>query len=164
MKREKQIAAPKGTKDVIPKQIYRWQYVETAFRNIAQKYGFTEFRTPLIEHTELFSRGVGDTTDVVEKQMYTFDDYAGRSITLRPEGTAGIARAFIENKLFVDTKPNKFWYEIACFRYEAPQSGRLREFHQFGIEVFGSTDMLADAEVIALGDEFLRGLDRKSVV
>ena len=158
MSKVKQISAPKGTKDILPGQIERWQYVESAFRNIASKYGFTEIRTPVIEHTELFSRGIGDTTDVVEKQMYTFEDYGGRCITLRPEGTAGVARAYIENKLYADVKPLKLWYEIACFRYEKPQSGRLREFHQFGVEIFGSHNMLADAEVIAIGDEFLRGL------
>ena len=153
-----QIIAPKGTKDVLPNLIHRWQYVEAKFRDVAKRYGFTEIRTPIIEHTELFSRGIGDTTDVVEKQMYTFDDYGGRSITLRPEGTAGICRAYLESKLYADLKPQKLWYEIACFRYEKPQSGRYREFHQFGIEVFGSNNMLADAEVIAFGDDFLRGL------
>ena len=163
MSKEKLIIAPKGTKDILPGQVYRWQYVETAFQDITRKYGFTEIRTPVIEHTELFSRGIGDTTDVVEKQMYTFEDYGGRSITLRPEGTAGIARAYLENKLYADIKPLKLWYEIACFRYEKPQSGRLREFHQFGVEIFGSVNMLADAEVIAIGDEFLRGLGIKDL-
>jgi len=158
MTREKQIIAPKGTKDILPDQVHRWQFVENAFRDVARKYGFTEIRTPVIEHTELFSRGIGDTTDVVEKQMYTFEDYGGRSITLRPEGTAGVSRAYLENKLSAETKPEKLWYEIACFRYEKPQSGRLREFHQFGIEIYGSKDMLADAEVIAFADGFLRGL------
>lgn len=153
-----QIKAPKGTKDILPEQINRWQIVEEAFRETAYRFGFTEIRTPVIEHTELFARGIGDTTDVVEKQMYTFDDYGGRSITLRPEGTAGVCRAYLENKLYAGTQPAKLWYEIACFRYEKPQSGRLREFHQFGIEIFGSKDMLADAEVIAFGDSFLRGL------
>jgi histidyl-tRNA synthetase len=117
-----------------------------------------EIRTPVIEHTELFARGIGDTTDVVEKQMYTFEDYGGRSITLRPEGTAGAVRAYLEHKLYAETRPSKLWYEISCFRYEKPQSGRLREFHQFGVENFGSHNMLADAEVIALADEFLRSL------
>jgi histidyl-tRNA synthetase len=163
MSSTKHIIAPKGTKDVLPDQIHRWQYAEAAFREIAEKYGFTEIRTPVIEHTELFSRGIGDTTDVVEKQMYTFEDYGGRSITLRPEGTAGAARAYLENKLYAETKPLKLWYEISCFRYEKPQSGRFREFHQFGIEVFGSQDMLADAEVIAFADDFLRGLGLKEL-
>jgi len=163
MSKSTQIIAPKGTKDILPGQTGRWQYVEKVFREITKNYGFTEIRTPVIEHTELFSRGIGDTTDVVEKQMYTFEDYGGRSITLRPEGTAGVARAYLENKLYADIKPLKLWYEIACFRYEKPQSGRLREFHQFGVEIFGSHDMLADAEVIAIGDEFLRGLGIKDL-
>jgi len=150
------IQAPKGTKDCLPGQIHRWQFVEEKFRDIACAFGFSEIRTPLIEHTELFERGIGDTTDVVEKQMYTFEDYGGRSITLRPEGTAGVVRAYLENRLMTDGAPGKFWYEIACFRYEKPQSGRLREFHQFGIEVIGSNDMLADAEVIAFGDAFFK--------
>ena len=150
--------APKGTKDNLPGEVYKWQFLEDRFREIAAKYGFLEIRTPAIEHTELFARGIGDTTDVVEKQMYTFLDYGGRSITLRPEGTAGAVRSYLENKLYAETRPAKMWYEISCFRYEKPQSGRLREFHQFGIENFGSKDMLADAEVIALADDFLRGL------
>jgi len=152
------IQAPKGTKDCLPGQVYRWQFVEDKFREVACKFGFTEIRTPLIEYTELFERGIGDTTDVVEKQMYTFKDYGDRSITLRPEGTAGVIRAYIENNLSAGGAPAKYWYEIPCFRYEKPQAGRLREFHQFGIEVIGSSDMLADAEVIAFGDVFLRSV------
>lgn len=147
--------APKGTKDLMPDQIYKWHFVEAAFAEICKKYGFKEIRTPIFEHTELFARGVGDTTDIVEKQMYTFSDYAGRSITLKPEGTAGAARAFIEHKIFADVQPTKMYYQIPCFRYEKPQSGRLREFHQFGIEIFGASNMLADMEVIALAYEFL---------
>ncbi|MDR3365288.1 MAG: histidine--tRNA ligase [Clostridiales Family XIII bacterium] len=153
-----QIKAPKGTKDLLPGQAYKWQFVEAAFKEAAGQYGFKEIRTPVIEHTELFARGIGSATDVVEKQMYTFEDYGGRSITLRPEGTAGAVRAYLESKLYAETRPAKLWYEIACFRYEKPQSGRLREFHQFGVEIFGSHDMLADAEAIALADGFLRGL------
>jgi histidyl-tRNA synthetase len=152
--------APKGTKDILPAQIYKWDYVEKVFREICRKYGFQEIRTPVFEHTELFARGVGDATDIVEKQMYTFD-YAGRSLTLRPEGTASVVRAFVENKLYAGGQPSKYFYEIPCFRYEKPQSGRLREFHQFGIESFGSADMLADAEVIALGADFLATLGVK---
>jgi len=152
------IQAPKGTKDCLPGQVYRWQYVEEKFREVAHAFGFSEIRTPLIEYTELFERGIGDTTDVVEKQMYTFEDYGGRSITLRPEGTAGVVRAYLENKLSSEGMPGKYWYVISCFRYERPQSGRLREFHQFGIEVIGSHDMLADAEVIAFGDAFFRAI------
>jgi histidyl-tRNA synthetase len=150
--------APKGTKDILPEDAGKWQYLERKFRETAAQYGFEEIRTPTIEHTELFARGIGDATDVVEKQMYTFEDYGGRSITMRPEGTAGAARAYIENKMHAGVRPVKLWYETSCFRYEKPQSGRLREFHQFGVENFGSHDMLADAEVIALADAFLRGL------
>jgi histidyl-tRNA synthetase len=121
-------------------------------------FNITEIRTPVFEHTELFARGVGETTDVVEKQMYTFEDYAHRSITLRPEGTAGSVRAFIENKVFAEAQPTKLWYNISCFRYEKPQSGRLREFHQFGVEYFGSKDMVADTDVITVANAFLRSL------
>ena len=149
-----QVQAPKGTKDRLPGETGRWQYLEDAFRETARRFGFSEIRTPAIEYTELFARGIGDTTDVVEKQMYTFEDYGGRSITLRPEGTAGVCRAYLENKLYAEPRPAKLWYEIECFRYEKPQAGRLREFHQFGIEIFGSSDMLADAEVIAFADSF----------
>lgn len=150
--------APKGTKDVLPSQVYKWQYVEKKFKEVCDRFGFNEIRTPVFEHTELFARSVGDTTDIVEKQMYTFNDMADRSLTLKPEGTASIARAYVENKMYADIQPSKYWYEIPCFRYEKPQSGRLREFHQFGVEVFGTDDMIADTEVIALADAFLRGL------
>ncbi|MDR3072859.1 MAG: histidine--tRNA ligase [Clostridiales Family XIII bacterium] len=155
--------APKGTKDTLPMNIEKWQSVEKKFHEVCRAFGFSEIRTPMIEHTELFARGVGDTSDIVQKQMYTFEDYGGRSITLRPEGTAGVARAFIENKLYADVLPAKLWYEVSCFRYEKPQSGRLREFHQFGIECFGATDMVADAEVIALADTFLKSLSTPSL-
>jgi histidyl-tRNA synthetase len=153
--------APRGAKDILPDQIYKWDYVEAEFRRLCGCYGFREIRTPVFEHTELFSRSVGDTTDIVEKQMYSFEDYSGRSLTLRPEGTASAARAFVEHKLYAETQPSKYFYEIACFRYEKPQSGRLREFHQFGTEIFGSADMLADAEVIALAADFLAALGLK---
>lgn len=149
------ISAPKGTKDVLPNQIYKWHYVEKAFAGICKRYGFKEVRTPVFEHTELFTRGVGDTTDIVEKQMYTFMDYGQRSITLRPEGTSPVVRAFVEQKQYAEVQPTKYYYDIPCFRYEKPQSGRLREFHQFGIEIFGTSNMVADAEVIALGYDFL---------
>ncbi|MDR1953930.1 MAG: histidine--tRNA ligase [Clostridiales Family XIII bacterium] len=152
------INAPKGTKDILPSQAYRWRYVERKFAELCERAGFSEIRTPEFEHTELFARGVGDTSDIVEKQMYTFSDYAGRSITLRPEGTAGVVRSFIEHKLYAGTMPAKLRYEISCFRYEKPQSGRLRAFHQFGVEIFGADGMIADTEVIALADDFLRGL------
>lgn len=155
--------APKGTKDIMPKDVYKWQYVEKIFAEICREYGFREVRTPSFEHTELFKRGVGDTTDIVEKQMYTFDDYAGRSITLKPEGTSPVVRAFVEHKTYAEVQPTKMYYVIPCFRYEKPQSGRLREFHQFGIETFGTGNMLADAEIIALASDFLTRLGIRDV-
>lgn len=132
------IIAPKGTKDTLPAQVYKWHYVEQKFSEICEKYGFREIRTPMFEHTELFKRGVGDTTDIVQKEMYTFEDYAGRSITLKPEGTSPVTRAFIEHKQYAEVQPTKYSYITPCFRYEKPQSGRLRAFHQFGIEIFGT--------------------------
>ncbi|MGN0659824.1 MAG: histidine--tRNA ligase [Emergencia sp.] len=149
------IIAPKGTKDALPSQVYKWHYVEKKFAEICDRYGFKEIRTPMFEHTELFKRGVGDTTDIVQKEMYTFNDYANRSITLKPEGTSPVARAFIEHKQYAEVQPTKYYYITPCFRYEKPQSGRLRAFHQFGIEIFGTTNMLADADVICLGYDFL---------
>lgn len=145
-----QIKRPKGTEDVTPNQIYKWQYVEALMREICALNGFAEIRTPAFEHTELFQRGVGETTDVVQKEMYTFEDKAGRSITLKPEGTSPAVRAFIENGIFNEPQPTKLCYFTPCFRYEKPQSGRLREHHQFGIEAFGSSDPAIDAEVINL--------------
>lgn len=155
--------APKGTKDVMPKEIYKWQFVEKKFRDMCDKHGFKEVRTPMFEHTELFTRGVGDTTDIVEKQMYTFNDYANRSITLKPEGTASVVRAFVEHKVYADVQPTKMYYIIPCFRYEKPQSGRLREFHQLGIETFGTGNMMADAEIISLAYDFLNDLGIRDV-
>ena len=150
------INSPKGTKDILPDQIYKWNYVESIFLDLCRKYGFKEIRTPSFEHTELFARGVGDTTDIVEKQMYTFKDYAGRSVTLKPEGTSCIVRSFIEHKMYADVQPSKFCYDISCFRYEKPQSGRLREFHQLGVEVFGTDNTLADSEVITLAADYFK--------
>lgn len=144
--------AIKGTKDALPKDIHKYQYIEATVIDIAEKYGYKEMRTPVFEHTELFQRGVGDTTDVVQKEMYTFDDKGGRSITLRPEGTAGAVRAYLENGLCNETLPQKICYLTSCYRYEKPQAGRLREFHQFGIECFGTQSPLADAEMIALAN------------
>lgn len=154
---------PKGTKDVMPSESYKWHFVEKAFADICAKYGFKEIRTPIFEHTELFTRGIGETTDVVQKEMYTFKDHAGRSITLKPEGTSPAVRAFIEHKTYADVQPTKMYYVTPCFRYEKPQSGRLREFHQFGIETFGTGNMMADAEIIALGYDFLSSLGVKDV-
>ena len=154
---------PKGTKDVLPDQVYRWHYVEKKFADICSRYGYKEIRTPIFEHTELFVRGVGDTTDIVQKEMYTFNDYGGRSLTLKPEGTSPAVRAFIDNKIYADVQPTKIFYNTPCFRYEKPQSGRLREFHQFGIEIFGTGDMLADADVICLGNDFLNEMGVKDL-
>lgn len=142
--------AIKGTKDVLPQDAYKIQYIEATARETAADFGYKEIRTPVFEHTELFQRGVGDTTDVVQKEMYTFNDKGGRSITLRPEGTSGAARAFLENGLCNEALPQKVYYLDSCYRYEKPQAGRLREFHQFGVECFGTQSPLADAELIAL--------------
>lgn len=148
--------APKGTKDMLPDQAYKWHYIEEAFAEICRNYGFEEIRTPVFEHTELFQRGVGDTTDIVQKEMYSFQDYGKRNITLKPEGTSPAVRAFVEHKLYAGAQPSKYYYNIPCFRYEKPQSGRLREFHQFGIETFGTSDMMADTEIISLAYDFLK--------
>ena len=156
-------SAPKGTKDVLPQDAYKWQYVEKKFADLCRRYGFKEIRTPEFEHTELFKRGVGDTTDIVQKEMYTWEQ-AKRSLTLRPEGTAGVVRSLVENKVYADVQPTKVWYDVACFRYEKPQSGRLRAFHQFGVEVFGTYDTMADAEVIALAQDFLNEMGIKNVL
>ncbi|MBR4142714.1 MAG: histidine--tRNA ligase [Firmicutes bacterium] len=151
------INIPKGTKDILPSESYKWQWLEKRIRDTAAQYGFKEIRTPMFEHTELFARGIGDTTDVVQKEMYTFE-IAERSLTLKPEGTAGVVRSYIENKMYADPQPGKYYYIIPCFRYEKMQKGRQRQFHQFGIEIFGAENMMADAEVIALAWNFLTGL------
>ena len=157
------ISVPKGTKDVLPNQSYKWQYIEDAAREVARVFNYKEVRTPVFEHTELFQRGVGETTDVVKKEMYTFLDKGGRSMTLKPEGTAGVARMFIENGLASSPMPIKTFYITPAFRYENPQAGRLREFHQFGIEVFGSLSPETDAEVIFAASSFLNKLKIKGV-
>lgn len=150
------INIPKGTKDMLPQEAYKWHYVENIARQTASEFGFKEIRTPMFEHTELFLRGVGETTDIVTKEMYTFDDKGGRSMTLRPEGTAGVARCFIENGLQQGVMPMKAYYIASVFRYEKPQNGRLREHHQFGVECYGSDSPSADAEVIALAATLLK--------
>lgn len=155
--------AIKGTKDVLPSEVYKNQYIEATCLTVAENFGYKEMRTPVFEHTELFQRGVGDTTDVVQKEMYTFDDKGGRSITLRPEGTAGAARSFLENGLSNEALPQKICYLTSCYRYEKPQAGRLREFHQFGIECFGATSPLADAEMIALAKQIFDELGVKDL-
>lgn len=144
------IKAPRGTKDIIPSEVYKWHYIEKVIRDLCNVFGFREIRTPEFEHTELFERGVGDTTDIVQKEMYSFQDKGGRNITLKPEGTSPTVRAFIENKLYADPQPTKLYYMTPAFRYERPQAGRLRIHHQFGIEVFGSQHPSVDAEVISV--------------
>jgi histidyl-tRNA synthetase len=144
------IQSPKGTKDVLPNEVYKWQYLEDKFRKIAAAYGHREIRTPVFEYTELFQRGVGETTDVVQKEMYTFEDRAGRSITLKPEGTSPAVRAFVEGSLYNEAQPTKLFYFTPALRYENVQNGRLREHHQFGVEVFGSKEASIDAEVISI--------------
>lgn len=150
--------APRGTQDVTPKESAKWQTVERIINDVTTHYGYREIRTPVFEHTELFQRSVGETTDVVQKEMYTFEDKGGRSITLRPEGTAGAARAMLEHALYNDGLPVKVWYRTSCYRYEKPQAGRLREFHQFGVECFGTANPAADAEVICLANSVFESL------
>lgn len=142
--------APRGTQDILPKDSYKWRFIENIMLNQAELFGFSEIRTPVFEHTELFNRSVGEDTDVVQKEMYTFKDKGGRSITLRPEGTAGAVRAMLEHGLYNESLPVKLSYITSCYRYEKPQSGRWREFSQFGVEMFGSAEPAADAEVICL--------------
>lgn len=162
---------PRGTKDIMPAEIYKWYYVEAAFRKICAAYGYGEIRTPMFEYTQLFKRGVGETTDVVQKEMFSvmsgieLKKYVASGVlktdqdfTLKPEGTAPVVRAFIENKVYADPQPSKMFYITPCFRHERPQAGRLRQFHQFGIETFGSYEPSADAEVIALAHYFFKEL------
>lgn len=153
----------KGTEDVLPKDSYRWQFVEDVMRKESAAYGFKEIRTPVFEHTELFARGVGQTTDVVQKEMYTFDTKGGESVTLRPEGTAGAARAVLEHGLINDSLPIKASYFVSCYRYEKPQAGRLREFHQFGLECYGTQSPVADAELICAAQSIFDRLGIKQL-
>ena len=155
--------AIKGTQDALPKESYKWNYIENVVKDVAKQFDFKEIRTPVFEKTELFQRGVGDTTDVVQKEMYTFDDKGGRSITLRPEGTAGAMRSVLEHGLFNEALPVKAFYNTSCYRYEKPQAGRLREFHQFGVECIGASSPVADAEVIILGATVLKRLQIKNI-
>lgn len=157
--------APRGTNDILPPLSLKWQYIEEVARELMASYNYQEIRTPIFEYTELFQRSIGETTDVVEKEMYTFTDKSGRSITLRPEGTAGIVRSYLENKLYGQAQPVKLYYIGPMFRYERPQAGRFRQFHQFGVEVFGSNDPALDAEVIILGVDYLKklGLEKLDV-
>jgi len=155
--------APRGTHDVLPNDAYKWQYIEGIAKKVAECFGYKEVRTPVFEHTELFERSIGDTTDVVEKEMYTFEDRGKRSITLKPEGTAPVVRSFIENKLYADSQPTKLFYITPVFRYEKPQAGRYREHHQFGVEVFGASNPSIDAEVINLAMSIYRALGVKKL-
>ena len=158
------INIPKGTKDVLANESYKWHYVENVVRSVAKDFNIKEIRTPTFEHTELFLRGVGDTTDIVNKEMYTFLDKAERSITLKPEGTAGVARAFIENSLYANPQPTKMYYITPVFRYEKPQAGRLREHHQFGIEYYGSSSAITDVEVMMVAKSIFDRLGVSNLV
>ena len=156
--------APRGTKDIMPSDVNAWRYLEATVRKICAQYGYKEIRTPVFEHTELFQRGIGDTTDVVEKEMYTFTDRGNRSITLRPENTASAVRAYVEHKLSKeDTLATKFFYIGSMFRYDRPQAGRLREFHQFGVEALGVPGPNVDAEIILLAVQVLKELGLKDL-
>ena len=157
------IQRPKGTKDLLPNESYKWQFIEKNIKNIFENYGYNEIRVPVFEHTELFQRGVGDTTDVVQKEMYTFEDKGGRSITLRPEGTAGVVRSYIENGMASEPSPVKMWYNMAMYRYENVQKGRLREFHQIGVELFDSSSYLADVEMITMASQIFKTLNIKNI-
>jgi histidyl-tRNA synthetase len=154
-------ARPRGTSDILPGQVEKWQQVERIMRQVCREYGYREMRTPIFEHTELFVRGVGETTDIVEKEMYTFLDRGNRSLTLRPEGTASAVRAYLENKMQAWPQPVKLYYLGPMFRYDRPQAGRYRQFHQFGAEVFGSHHPALDTEVMAMAMDIYRrlGLD-----
>jgi histidyl-tRNA synthetase len=149
---------PRGTYDILPNEVATWHYLEKIARELCGRYAYEEVRTPIFEETSLYERGVGETTDIVEKEMYTFLDRKKRSLTLRPEGTAGVVRSFVENKMYGESLPVKMYYFGPMFRYERPQAGRYRQFHQFGVEVFGSDDPALDAEVISLGLEFYGSL------
>jgi histidyl-tRNA synthetase len=158
-----QITRPRGTNDFLPDMTAKWQEVEALLRCLCREYGYGELRTPIFEETELFSRGVGETTDIVQKEMYTFADHGGRSITLRPENTASACRAYLENKLYGQVQPVKLYYLGPMFRYEKPQAGRFRQFHQFGLEVFGSSAPAADAEVISFAWDLYNRLQIKNL-
>ena len=153
------IQKPKGTKDLLPNESYKWQEAENKVKKVLESYNFKEIRVPVFEHTELFQRGVGETTDVVQKEMYTFNDKGGRSITLRPEGTAGVVRAYLENGMGSMPSPVKLWYNMGMYRYENVQKGRLREFHQIGAELIGSKSYLADVDVILMANSIFEALN-----
>ena len=150
--------APRGTRDILPDEASRWEFLENSFRERCRLYGFQEIRTPIFEHTELFVRSVGESSDIVSKEMYTFHDRSGRSLTLRPEGTAAVVRAYLENGLHEKPHPVKLYYFGPMFRYDRPQAGRYSQFHQFGLELFGSPQPSADVEIMALSYDMLRSL------
>ncbi|AGB41755.1 histidyl-tRNA synthetase [Halobacteroides halobius DSM 5150] len=151
--------APRGTNDMLPQDTANWQYLEDIAKEIFSTYNYQEIRTPIFEQTALFQRGIGEATDIVEKEMYTFEDKGDRSLTLRPEGTASVMRSFLENKIYGQAQPTKYYYMGPMFRYERPQSGRYRQFHQLGVEVLGTDDPAVDAEIIALGMQILERLE-----
>ena len=155
--------APRGTKDILPDTVGQWTYVEEKIRDLCARYGYKEIRTPMFEHTELFHRGIGEGTDVVDKEMYTFTDRGDRSITLRPENTASAVRAYLQNKLYGDSSLVKLFYIGSMFRYDSPQAGRMREFHQFGVEALGESNPAVDAEIIMLAMDLLGGLGLKDL-
>lgn len=155
--------APRGTQDLLPEKSGNMRFIKEEILKIADAFGYFEIRTPVFEHTELFNRAAGETSDVVQKEMYTFEDKGGRSITLRPEGTAGAVRAFLEHGLHNGPLPQKLYYFSSCYRYEKPQAGRLREFYQFGIECFGAEDPSADAEVISFADSLFHNLGLENI-
>lgn len=155
--------APRGTKDILPDTVGDWLYVENKIRSLCQRFGYQEIRTPMFEHTELFQRGIGEGTDVVDKEMYTFQDRGDRSITLRPENTASAVRAYLQNKLYGDNALTKLFYIGSMFRYDRPQAGRMREFHQFGVEAIGEINPAVDAEIILLAMKLLEGLGLKDL-
>ena len=157
------IQRPEGTKDLLPQESFKWQYVEEKVKKLFSNYGFEEIRVPVFEHTELFQRGVGETTDVVQKEMYTFEDKGGRSITLRPEGTAGVVRAYIENGMSSMPSPMKLWYNMSMYRYENVQKGRYREFNQIGAEILGTDSYLADVEIISMANQLFNNLNIKNI-
>ena len=158
-----EIRAPRGTNDILPQDTAKWQYLEQKSKEIFSTYNYEEIRTPIFEKTGLFQRGIGEATDIVEKEMYTFEDKGGRSITLRPEGTASVVRSFLENKIYGQAQPTKYYYCGPMFRYERPQSGRYRQFHQIGVEVFGADSPAIDAEIISLGMNFISELGLKNL-
>lgn len=158
------LKAVKGTKDILPQEVYKWQYIDKVLSEVSQNFGYKEIRLPVFEYTDLFQRGVGDTTDIVQKEMYTFLDKGGRSITLRPEGTAGVVRSYIENGMASQPQPIKLFYNITAYRYENVQKGRYREFHQFGVEAFGTKDAAIDVEIISLADVLFKKLGIRDTV